>query len=996
MGSVFKKQYTKPVPEGSELVERKGQRIARWRDKTGKLRTAPVTAGEDGTPRLLLESGAWYGRYRDHAGLIVEGSTGCRDEQAARQVLARWERDAERIKAGYATPAEKEMSGHQFSAIEDHFRAYDRSLMAGGASDIHRSYTARYLRRLAEECGFSRLADLQREALERWLAARAGEGMGAKTRNIYRGAVVAFCNWAVEHNRLTSNPFERVPVANVKADRRRVRRAMTEEELTGLLDVARRRPLLDAMTVRKGPRKGERYGKVRPEVRRRLETLGRERALIYKTLLLCGLRKAELTALTVASVFLDEGTPLIRLDAGEEKNREGSDLVLRDDLAADLRQWLADKLKALQDQARAAGEPIPLSLPGDTPLFEVPAGLLRIFDRDLKMAKIPKTDERGRTLDVHALRTTLSTLMNKAGVAPRTAQAAMRHSDIKLTMQTYTDPKLLDVRGALDALPALPLDGEKPCDERALATGTDDRAGRSGPARLALQLALPQCKPSQFLTNADNGTPIASAPHGDERVAVTSTPDKRNDPPSSADSGPSESGREDLNFRPHGPEARGQPPAEKPESHMGSKTLAQSGPVCKGEQTVAKIGQDSQYMEGFPVQGSMVQYGPARRGGGGPYPQALRPLQETGARRVPPAPRKVGRRHQLLPPRDHDDGERKLDVPVLAAGTEAQPVHADVVREGLSDTVGVTGVRERRGQQRIECHVEPEEGGSQVPKPRVLAEAREFFQLQGPDVGGIAEPLHLVVRLGLLGGGREHVHDGDPPARRADPHHLGQHRLGVEEVVERVPRDDHREGGVREGQGHRVPDDPRQVRQALRPLPGTGLLDHGRGQVDACDVAGDLGQRAGDQAGAARHVQHGVLRAGLGHVDEEPVGLVVGVGRHLRERHGLPRELVEDEPPLLFRPAAHDSLSQVMGPRWDICRPPGGYLALGSFISLPRSGNRSAAAGDALSRARVTPHSRKAPNARAGRRTPTAHTPAQPATAQPVAPSDDPTTPPKK
>jgi hypothetical protein len=29
----------------------------------------------------------------------------------------------------------------------------------------------------------------------------------------------------------------------------------------------------------------------------------------------------------------------------------------------------------------------------------------------------------------------------------------MRHSDIKLTMNVYTDPKLLDVRAALDALP---------------------------------------------------------------------------------------------------------------------------------------------------------------------------------------------------------------------------------------------------------------------------------------------------------------------------------------------------------------------------------------------------------------------------------------------------------------------------------------------------------------------------------------------------------------
>lgn len=51
-------------------------------------------------------------------------------------------------------------------------------------------------------------------------------------------------------------------------------------------------------------------------------------------------------------------------------------------------------------------------------MFEVPVGLVRILNRDLKAAGIPKRDDRGRTVDVHA----------------------MRHSDIKLTMGVCTDP----------------------------------------------------------------------------------------------------------------------------------------------------------------------------------------------------------------------------------------------------------------------------------------------------------------------------------------------------------------------------------------------------------------------------------------------------------------------------------------------------------------------------------------------------------------------------
>ena len=78
----------------------------------------------------------------------------------------------------------------------------------------------------------------------------------------------------------------------------------------------------------------ERYANVRPDVRERLDWLGRERALTYKTLVLTGLRKGELASLTVAHLRLDGAVPNLTLDAADEKNRGGNDIPLRDDLAA--------------------------------------------------------------------------------------------------------------------------------------------------------------------------------------------------------------------------------------------------------------------------------------------------------------------------------------------------------------------------------------------------------------------------------------------------------------------------------------------------------------------------------------------------------------------------------------------------------------------------------------------------------------------------------------
>ena len=211
---------------------------------------------------------------------------------------------------------------------------------------------------------------------------------------------------------------------------------MTEEEFARLLSIARTRPLDDARTIRRGESKGERFAELRPEVVQALDELGRERVLIYRTLILTGLRLNELRTLAVGNLDLTPGNESVRLEVRNEKNGAGSILPIRSDLAEELRQWIDDRKLTFANC-----------------LFTVPAGLRRILDRDLKAAGIPKRDDRGRSIDVHALRHTFATWLSSAGVAPRTAQAAMRHSDIKLTMGVCTDPAQLAVRDALEKLP---------------------------------------------------------------------------------------------------------------------------------------------------------------------------------------------------------------------------------------------------------------------------------------------------------------------------------------------------------------------------------------------------------------------------------------------------------------------------------------------------------------------------------------------------------------
>ena len=270
--------------------------------------------------------------------------------------------------------------------------------------------------------------------------------------------------------------------------------------------------------------------------------LGRERALLYKALVLTGLRKGELASLTLGQLVFDADPPYLVLDAADEKNRQGSTIPLRADLAADLREWLADKAAAKQEVARQTPtirfgqtDQGRAGLSADASLFTVPAGLVRILDRDLKAAGIPKRDERGRTVDVHAMRTTFGTLLSKGGVAPRTAQAAMRHSTIDLTMNTYTDPKLLDVAGAMESLPNLPLSAGTQRDRiAAKATGTED--SRLSP--LVPTLVPTAGKQGLLWSTADKKTADQGATETANPFAVSSCPVKHKGPLTSAVNGP--------------------------------------------------------------------------------------------------------------------------------------------------------------------------------------------------------------------------------------------------------------------------------------------------------------------------------------------------------------------------------------------------------------------------------------------------------------------------
>jgi hypothetical protein len=174
--------------------------------------------------------------------------------------------------------------------------------------------------------------------------------------------------------------------------------------------------------------------------------------LAYRVLLSTGLRRAELAALVWGDVKLNAPRPFIQLRASTTKAGRADVLPVRQDLA--------DELRAARGDAGDADHVV-RAVPG-----------MDTHKDYLTKAKIAYVDDQGRRADVHAMRHSYGSMIAKAGIAPRVAMSLMRHTDMKLTMNVYTDPRVFDMAGAVEQLPSL-----TPADAAvAQATGTDGEA----------------------------------------------------------------------------------------------------------------------------------------------------------------------------------------------------------------------------------------------------------------------------------------------------------------------------------------------------------------------------------------------------------------------------------------------------------------------------------------------------------------------------------------
>lgn len=324
---------------------------------------------------------------------------GTTDKRIAQTKLLETAKEREKEAAGLLPPLTVREAAKR--PLNELLAAFLDDLRAKGRADATAAKYRKTLGKLFGRARWGLLADVTARSFCEW---RAQSGLSPKTLNDLLGALMTFLTWLYHQRFAMENPLVHVQRIDTRATRQQYRRALNADELRRLLTLA-----------------------------------PADRRMIYLFAVSTGIRRGEMLGLRWEDVTLDGDKPSVRARASITKNRKDSELPLTLELARLLRSYR------------------PVDMAPFAPVFLCGLPNFRTFRRDLVRAGVPFKDEQDRRIDFHALRVTFCTNLSLAKVDPRTVMALMRHSDLRLTMKTYTDAAQLQLAEAVAKLPEIGL-----------------------------------------------------------------------------------------------------------------------------------------------------------------------------------------------------------------------------------------------------------------------------------------------------------------------------------------------------------------------------------------------------------------------------------------------------------------------------------------------------------------------------------------------------------
>jgi len=362
-------------------------------------------------------AGNWYAEYTDHTGARVKRSTKTRNKTIAQKILAKWEEEVAQRSSGLVDPRIERLQKQTTRPIQSHFDEWIAALESKGNSAKYLDDTKTRWNAIIASAEWTNLADISPESLEEFCAAIKKLGRSARTIGQHIQTARGFVKWCIRTGRIAFDPLIAVGKPNPELDRRQVRRILLPEEWPHLVATAATCECFGVTRV--------------------------DRPMLYAVAIQTGYRSEELRELQVHNLGTDGKQAWLTLRAEQTKNK----LPAKQFITLQLHQRLINFIAATERH-------------GADSLFTLcnPGNVSRMIARDLEKARETwvndeKDDEKRKKressdflrrvnfakekLDFHSLRHTCGAWLAIKGVHPKTIQAVMRHSTIKLTLDTY-------------------------------------------------------------------------------------------------------------------------------------------------------------------------------------------------------------------------------------------------------------------------------------------------------------------------------------------------------------------------------------------------------------------------------------------------------------------------------------------------------------------------------------------------------------------------------
>jgi len=372
------------------------------------------------------ENGKYQGWYKNYRGKRIF-FTGTTKKVETRRIAEDHEHHHAMIRLGQVPPPSKATRAgkRQFSEVTHEYLDWGNSQGGRDGRPWGRTHAKERKNKLAwwqQRLNLDRLSDLNGilpevekalRDLQRHGHETTGRPVSGKTLRNYAECLRSFCRWAKKREYLDRDPLENLDQLNGAPTS--VRRVLTNDEVVKLLEIA-------------------------PDHRR----------LVYETALMTGLRAGELRSLTTDDIDLTNSK--LVLHAEWTKNRKAGYQPIPGDLALRLHEYgVSGAARQLYNDRFGRVDAVKEGVP-ENPLLFVSTHPSRELDIDLQKAGIPKHVNGEGKVDFHSLRNRFISWLMEAGANPKEAQVLARHSDVRLTMNTYARAQKDSLNAIVDSL----------------------------------------------------------------------------------------------------------------------------------------------------------------------------------------------------------------------------------------------------------------------------------------------------------------------------------------------------------------------------------------------------------------------------------------------------------------------------------------------------------------------------------------------------------------